>query len=126
MCLTILCGLALKGLTINQMLIFKGGKSHRVAVFLLHAIQLKVRGGHSDANKHLNVRRWVEVVPSFQIRSSCQQVFYQEDVLRNFAKFTGKHLCVLSLFSSKVAGLRPQACNFIKKETLTQVLPCEF
>ena len=27
-------------------------------------------------------------------------------VLRNFVKFTGKHLCQ-SLFSNKVAGLRP-------------------
>ena len=43
-------------------------------------------------------------------------------VLRNFAKFTGKHLCQ-SLFFNKVAGA---ACNFIKKETLTQVFSCEF
>ena len=51
-----------------------------------------------------------------------------------FAKFTGKHLC-LSLFFNKVAGLinrnsskgvRPEACNFFKKETLAQVFPGEF
>ena len=30
----------------------------------------------------------------------------KKDVLRNFAKFTGKHLCQ-SLFFNKVAGLRP-------------------
>ena len=30
-----------------------------------------------------------------------------------------------SLFFNKVAGLRPEACNFIKKETLAQVFPCE-
>ena len=41
---------------------------------------------------------------------------------RNFAKFTGKHLCQ-SLFFNKVAG---QACNFIKKETPAQVFFCEF
>ena len=41
-------------------------------------------------------------------------------VLRNFAKFTGKHLCQ-SLFFNKFAGLRPQPCNFIKKEALAQV-----
>ena len=29
-----------------------------------------------------------------------------------------------SLFN-KVAGLRPQACNLVKKETLAQVFPCE-
>ena len=40
-------------------------------------------------------------------------------VLGNFAKFTGKHLCQI-LFYNKVA------CNFIIKETLTQVFSSEF
>ena len=31
-----------------------------------------------------------------------------------------------SLFFNNVAGLRPKACNFIKKETLAQVFSCEF
>ena len=44
---------------------------------------------------------------------------------RNFAKFTGKHLCQ-SLFFNKVAGLRPEACHFIKKGTLARVFSCEF
>ena len=43
----------------------------------------------------------------------------RKGALRNFAKFTEKHLCQ-SLFSNKVAGL------FNKKETLTQVFSCEF
>ena len=34
------------------------------------------------------------------------EVFCEKGVLRNFAKFTGKHLCK-SLFFNKVAGLRP-------------------
>ena len=46
------------------------------------------------------------------------EVFCKKGVLRNFAKFTGKHLCQ-SLFFNK-------ACNFIKEETLAQVLSCEF
>ena len=46
----------------------------------------------------------------------------KKSVLRNFAQFTGKHLCQ-SLSFNKIAGL---ACNFIKKEILTQVLSCEF
>ena len=54
-------------------------------------------------------------------RSSRPDVFCEKDVLRNFAKFTGKHLCQ-SLFFNKVAG---GACNFIKKETLAQVFSCE-
>ena len=48
-------------------------------------------------------------------RSSHPEVFCKKDVLRNFAKFTGKHL-----------GQRRQAYNFIKKETLAQVFSCEF
>ena len=49
----------------------------------------------------------------------------RKGVLRHIAKFTGKHLCQ-RLFFNKVVGLRPQACNFIKKETLAQVFSCEF
>ena len=44
-------------------------------------------------------------------------MFCKNDVLRNFTRFTGKHLCQ-SLFFNKV--------NFIKKETLAQVFFCEF
>ena len=49
----------------------------------------------------------------------------QIGVLKKFAKFTRKHLCQ-TLFFSKVAGLRPKACNFIEKETLVQVFTFEF
>ena len=52
-------------------------------------------------------------------------MFYEKDVLRNFAKFTGKHLCQ-RLFLNKVAGLRAKVCNFIKKKSLAQVFSCEF
>ena len=46
------------------------------------------------------------------------------DVLRNFAKFTGKHLCQSLFFIIK---LQDETCNFIiKKETLAQVFSCEF
>ena len=38
-------------------------------------------------------------------------------VLRNFTKITGKHLH---------QSLRPEAYNFVKKETLAQVFSCEF
>ena len=37
-------------------------------------------------------------------RSSCQDVFCKKGVLKNFTKFTGKHLCQ-SLFFNKVLGL---------------------
>ena len=44
-------------------------------------------------------------------KSSRPDVFCEKGVLRNFAKFTGKHLCQRL---------------FIKKESLAQVFSCEF
>ena len=49
----------------------------------------------------------------------------KKGVLKNFTKFTEKHLCQ-SLFFNQVAGLRLEASNFIKKETLAQVFSREF
>ena len=45
----------------------------------------------------------------------------EKGVLRNFTKFTGKHLCQ-GLFFNK---LQAKACRFIKK-TLAQKFFCEF
>ena len=53
------------------------------------------------------------------------EVFHKKGAFKIFAKFRGKHLCQ-SLFFDKVVGLRPQAYNFIKKETLAQVFSSEF
>ena len=44
-----------------------------------------------------------------QYRSSRPEVFCKKGVFRNFAKFTGKHLCQ-SLFFNQVAGLRHGFC----------------
>ena len=48
----------------------------------------------------------------------------KKGILRNFTKFTGKHLCQNVIFN-KVAGLRP-AIKFIKNDTLAQVFPVNF
>ena len=56
----------------------------------------------------------VKITPRTCFRSSRQAVFCKEGVLRNFAKFTGKHLCQ-SLFFDKVAGLHnSQVCKITK------------
>ena len=47
---------------------------------------------------------------------------FSKGVLRNFAKFTGKHLCH-SLF---LINFQAEVCNFFKKETLAQVFSSEF
>ena len=55
--------------------------------------------------------------------SSRPQVFCKKGFPRNFAKFTGKHLCQ-SLYFNKVRSLRPG--TLIKIETLAKVFSCEF
>ena len=67
-----------------------------------------------NAEYHI-VRRKEEAV--------AQTCFVKKGVLRNFAKFTGKHLCQ-SLFFNKVAGLK--SCNYTKKDTLAQVFSGDF
>ena len=47
----------------------------------------------------------------------------RKGVPRNFAKFSGKHLCQ-SLFINKVVGLR--SATLLKKETLAQLFSCQF
>ena len=56
-------------------------------------------------------------------RSSRPKVFCKKGVLRNFTKFTGKHLCQ-SLFFKKVAGLRP--ATLLKKRLWHSWFPVNF
>ena len=56
-------------------------------------------------------------------RSSHRRCSVRKNVLRNFAKFTGKRL-FQSLFFNKVAGLKP--VTLLKKQTLAQVFSCKF
>ena len=51
------------------------------------------------------------------------EMFCKKGVLRNFAKFTGKHLCQNPFFNKVVC---PRPATSFKKETLTQVFSCEF
>ena len=52
-----------------------------------------------------HLRLWTQSSQK-QSRSSHRRCYLRKGFLRNFAKFTGKHLCQ-SLFFNKVAGLRP-------------------
>ena len=47
-------------------------------------------------------------------------------VLLEISQNSQEDTCARVSLFNKVAGLRPHACNFIKKETLTQVFSCEF
>ena len=55
-------------------------------------------------------------------RSSHRRCFVKIGVLRNFAKFTGKHL----FGGSFLIKLQPGACDFIKKDSVAQVFSCKF
>ena len=57
-------------------------------------------------------------IKCYPFRSSRLEVFCRRGVLRNFAKFTGKHLCQ-SLFLNKFPGLK--LATLLKKEALAQV-----
>ena len=56
-------------------------------------------------------------------RSSHGRCSIRKGVLRNFAKFTGKHLCQ-NLFFNKVAGLRP--ATLLKKRLWHKCFPVNF
>ena len=59
------------------------------------------------------------------IRSSHRSDSVRKGVLRNFANFTG-NTCARVSFFIKLQTSEPQACNFIKIETLAQVFSGEF
>ena len=59
----------------------------------------------------------------FTYRSSHRRCSLTKRVLRNLAKFTGKHLCQ-SLFFNKVAGLRP--ATLLKKRLWHRCFPVNF
>ena len=59
----------------------------------------------------------------FIVRSSRPEVFCKKGVLRNFTKFTGKHLCQ-SPFFNKVEGLRPS--TLLKMRLWHRCFPVNF
>ena len=64
-----------------------------------------------------------EIFAELISRSSRPEVFFEKRVLKNFAKFTGKHLCQ-SLFFKKVAGVRP--ATLLKKRLWHRCFPVNF
>ena len=58
-------------------------------------------------------------------RSSHQRCSLRKGVIRNFAKFTGKHLCQ-SLFFYKVAGQGLRPASLLKKRLWHRCFPVDF
>ena len=65
----------------------------------------------------------LNVMKARPTRSSLPEVFCKKDVLKNFAKLTGKQLCH-SLFLNKVAGLR--SATLLKKRLWHRCFPLNF
>ena len=63
------------------------------------------------------------VFPDKSFRSSHQRCSVKKGVLRNYTKFTGKHLCQ-GLFFSKVTGLR--SATLLKKRLWHKFFPVNF
>ena len=102
---------------------------NNLQLVLLHYVYINLRSQYNYRGKSPN---WISSLIILLIKrlfgnvsSSRPEVFCKKGTLKNFAKFTGKRLC-WSLFYNNIAGLSPEACNFIKIEILTQVLSCKF
>ena len=95
----------------------------RLLVFLRHLkFLIFLRTGWVGFLKQsLEDFNWVIVHNTY--RSSRLEVFFKKGVLRNFAKFTEKHLCQ-SLFFNKVAGLSP--ATLLKKGLWRWRFPVNF
>ena len=81
-------------------------------------------------HRKTNINLFARLSKTFQItlllgtfRSNRPEVLCKKYVLRNFAKFTGKHLCQ-RLFLNKVAGLRP--ATLLKKSFWHRCFPVNF
>ena len=71
----------------------------------------------------LGCRLQIYVIWPYKNRSSCPEVFCKKGVLRNFEKFTGKHLHQ-SLIFNKIAGLR--SATLLKKRLWHRRFPVSF
>ena len=55
------------------------------------------------------------ITVQMKTRSSHQRCSVRKGILRNFAKFTGKHLCQV-LFYNEVADPQPEPATLLKKK----------
>ena len=78
----------------------------------------------TDTADILNNKQFsLDILELVGLQKQPPEVAYRKGVLRNFVKFTGKHLC-RSLVLNKVAGLRP--VTLLKKRLWHRCLPLNF
>ena len=71
-----------------------------------HTLNLTLKRKFLEVSQIHSAFIYVSNSSLFIYRSSGSEVSCRKGVLRNFAKYTGKHLCQ-SLFFNEVAGIRP-------------------
>ena len=88
--------------------------NEKIFFYYILAIQLLMKyKKFSNIGTYRNTQCW----------SSCPEVFNKKGFLRNFLKFTGKHLCQ-SLFFTKVAGQKP--ATLTKRRLCHRCFPMDF
>ena len=88
-------------------------KSLWAETFILINSQLKtILFMCSDKKNEIKLRKILTLEILTVVRSSHQRYSVTKGVFRNFAKFTGKHLCQI-LFFNKVAGLSLVSTNAV-------------
>ena len=86
---------------LRLLVLFGRGQLGPCPVRLQDSLIINITGRNQTITLHKDSHQW-KFASDW---SSRPEVFYKKGVLRNFAKFTRKHLCQ-SLFFNKVAGLR--------------------
>ena len=89
---------------------------------LLHVQKYKI-GQFSICSFYFFLISWhyIEII-TFDYQKLPPEVFCKKDVLRNFAKFTGEHMC-RSLFFNKVAGLSLGPSDSITENSIVDISP---
>ena len=90
--------------------------------FIMLVFEYICRTSLSDFFVKYGSIRVLPVIFSCIQRIIAPEVFCKSSAVKNFAKFTGKHMCQSTFFNK----LAKWACNFIKKVTPAQVLYCKF
>ena len=90
---------------------------------LINCIECTFNDGNNFETQGCYLLGEIKINLQLKNRSTHQRSSLNKGVLKNFAKFTAKHLCQ-SLSFNKVLGLR--SATLLKKETLAQVFSCEF
>ena len=108
--------------TVTKWITFIMLLSNRETLFPYKGKDFKLFRHFSQKYRFRLIFPWILLINNTNLRSSHRRCSVKKGVLRNFAKFTEKHLCQ-SPFFNEVAG---RACDFIKKGLWHRCFPVNF